>query len=400
MRFPSMFKTSTSPVVADFGAGSVKLLQITEGETPAIVAAHVLEIPDEARGSADRRFAFLAEELPGVLRHGGFHGRRVICSPASSHFIVQQTRIEAESPLSPDDQVRAEVAGRMECLPASVVARSFPVPSSERDRVALAVARDDVMRHVDLFRRSRFEVLDVQPDQVPMLRAFDHIHRREEDQRVVTMYVDAGWGSTKVAVARGVDLVFARMIHVGGRQFDEVAAAHWGCTTSEARSRRTREDQVAVPAAQTPSSEVLDQGPAMLRAGLAKAERTASDTSVAIDRRTGARCASLDPVEATSVQEELHEIHESIADELLMCSRFAQAVVGGPIDRLVMVGGEAQSRRFAGHLAQRIGVKSSVGDPIRRLLAATTEGAGMLDPAKEHPEWAIACGLCAIGMKA
>ena len=393
-----MFKQSTSPVVADFGAGSVKLLQITDGETPAIVAAHVLEIPDEARGSMDRRFAFLADELPTILRQGGFHGRRVICSPSSNHFIVQQTRIDPESPLSADDQVRAEVAGRMECLPASVVARSFPVPSSQCDRVALAVARDDVMRHVDLFRRHRFDVVDVQPDQIPMLRAFDHIHRRTEDQGVVTMYVDAGWGSTKVAVARGTELVFARMIHVGGRQFDEVAASHWGCTTAEARRRRVADEAVArvEPMAGTPS----DQGSAMLRAGIAKADRHAAEARTAVDRRAGTHCTSLDPVGTTSIQDELHEIHDSVADELLMCSRFAQAVVGGPIDRLVMVGGEAHSRRFAGHLAQRIGVKSSVGDPIRRLLAATPEGAGILDPGVEHPEWTVACGLCAIGLKA
>ena len=76
------------------------------------------------------------------------------------------------------------------------------------------------------------------------------------------------------------------------------------------------------------------------------------------------------------------------------------AAVGGPIDRMVMVGGESHSRRYASHLARRMGVKSSVGDPISRLLAATPEGAGVLDPAGEHPEWTIACGLCACGSEA
>jgi hypothetical protein len=47
-----------------------------------------------------------------------------------------------------------------------------------------------------------------------------------------------------------------------------------------------------------------------------------------------------------------------------------------------------------------MGVKSSVGDPIRRLLAATPEGAGVLVPAEEHPEWTVACGLCAIEVEA
>ncbi len=411
MRFRRMFTKTASPVVADFGASSVKLLQITGGETPAIVAAQSLEIPDEARGNTDRRFAFLADELPTVLRQGGFQGRRIICSPASSHFIVQQTRVDPESPLSADDQVRAEVAGRMNCLPGAVVARSFPIPGSDRDRVTLAIARDDVMRHVDLLKRCRFDLVGVQPDQFPMLRAFDHLHRRVEDRTVVTMYVDAGWGAIKVAVARGTDLVFARIIPIGGRQFDEIAASAWGCTASVARLRRVSEEREAIAAPRPTVSEepVSDQMSAILRAGIAKAvrddaqarEQAAVGTAVAADRRVGAASPSLAAVGSSGVvAAELAEVHESIAEELLMCARYSQAAIGSPIDRLVMVGGESHSRRFAGHLARRMGVKSSVGDPIRRLLAATPEGAGVLVPAEEHPEWTVACGLCAIEVEA
>jgi Tfp pilus assembly PilM family ATPase len=411
MRFRRMFTKTASPVVADFGASSVKLLQITGGETPAIVAAQSVEIPDEARGNTDRRFAFLAEELPSVLRQGGFQGRRIICSPASSHFIVQQTRIDPTSTLSADDQVRSEVASRMSCLPAAVVTRSFPIPGSERDRVTLAIARDDVMRHVDLMKRCRFDLVGVQPDQFPMLRAFDHLHRRAEDRTVITMYVDAGWGAIKVAVARGTDLVFARIIPIGGRQFDEIAAAAWGCTASAARIRRVAEEReaVAAPAPVAREESAPEQMSAILRAGLAKAardesqarERAAVGTVVANDRRQGGPSPSMSSVgSSATVAAELADVHESIAEELLMCARYSQAAIGSPIDRLVMVGGESHSRRFAGHLARRMGVKSSVGDPIRRLLAATPEGAGVLVPSEEHPEWTVACGLCAIEVEA
>ena len=409
MSFRRMFKRSATPVVADFGSCSVKLLQLSGGESPSIVSAQLLEIPDEARGSADRRFAFLADELPTVLRQGGFHGRRIVISPASSHFMVQQTRVESDGALSPDDQVRAEVAGRIGCAPSSVVARSFPIPGSDRDRVALAIAREEVMRHLELMKRCRFDVVGVQPDHIPLIRSFDHLHRRDDDRHVVTMYVDAGWGAVKVAVARGTRLVFARIIHIGGRQFDEIAASTWGCTTAEARSRRIIEesealDPVSPQASMTPAA--TEEMSPIMRAGLAKAEQDAARSrevraaTVEADRRTGDWNPSLSPVGSPEGHPDLAEVNDSIADELLMCGRYAQAAVGGQIDRMVMVGGESHSRRFAGHLARRMGVKSSVGDPIRRLLAATPEGAGPLDPAREHPEWAVACGLCACEVEA
>ncbi|MHC4792874.1 MAG: hypothetical protein GWP75_06930 [Planctomycetia bacterium] len=410
MRIRRMFSKTVSPVVADFGAASVKLLQVADGDAPSIVAAAELEIPDEARGNVDRRFAFLAEELPGVLRGHSFEGKRVICSPASSHFIVQQNRTDESSPLSADDQVAAEVAGRMNCLPKAVVARSFPIPGSERDRVVLAIARDDVMRHVDLFKRCRHDLVGVQPDQVPMLHAFDHLHRRDEDRSISTMYVDAGWGAVKVAVARGGQLVFARIIHVGGRQFDEIAATTWGCTTTDARGRRRRSEatNVAPKPIAGPETSGPGAGSVMLRAGMAKADadrnRTdaTQDPSVALteDRRTGEPSPTLAGVTTACPQPDFLEVHETIADELSMCARYAQASLGAPIDRMVMLGGESHSRRFAGHLARRLGIKTSVGDPVRRLLDHTPIGVGPLEPGREYPEWVVACGMCAMGAAA
>ena len=410
MRIRRIFSKTVSPVVADFGAASVKLLQVADGDVPSIVAAAEIDIPDEARGNVDRRFAFLAEELPGVLRQHAFEGKRVICSPASSHFIVQQTRIDESSPLGPDDQVAAEVAGRMNCLPKAVVARSFPIPRSERDRVVLAIARDDVMRHVDLFKRCRQDLVGVQPDQVPMIHAFDHLHRRDEDRSISTMYVDAGWGAVKVAVARGGELVFARIIHIGGRQFDEIAATTWGCTTSDARERRRRAETttVAPRPVDVPATADPGAGSVMLRAGMAKADADrgraeldeAEVVAITEDRRIGDSPPTLSGVMTACPQPDFIEVHETIADELSMCARYAQASLGGPIDRMVMLGGESHSRRFAGHLARRLGIKTSVGDPVRRLLDQTPTGVGPLEPGREHPEWVVACGLCAMGAAA
>ncbi|MDA1026923.1 MAG: hypothetical protein O3A19_10920 [Planctomycetota bacterium] len=411
MRIPRMFSKTVSPVVADFGASSVKLLQLTDEETPSIVAAAKIEIPDEARGNVDRRFAFLAEELPAALRKGGFEGKRAICSPASSHFIVQQTRIDESSPLSVDDQVSAEVAGRMNCLPKAVVARSFPTPGSDRDRVVLAIARDDVMRHVDLFKRCRIDLVGVHPDQIPMLHSFNHLHRRSEDRSISTMYVDAGWGAVKVAVARGTDLVFARIIQIGGRQFDEISAAAWGCTNAAARIRRIQEEEAQASPKPMQSTETTDHGQlgsVMLRVGMSKAgaesenprSRTESGMILAEDRRIAEESTSLAAVSTACPQPDFIEVHETVADELSMCARYAQASLGSPIDRIVMLGGESHSRRFAGHLARRMGIKTSVGDPIRRLFAGNADCIGPLDPSREHPEWVVACGLYAMGPKA
>src|SRR6185295_259479 len=56
------------------------------------------------------------------------------------------------------------------------------------------------------------------------LRAFDSITRREADQKVTSLYLDIGAGSTKVVVAHGRDMVFARSIELGGRHLGAAVA--------------------------------------------------------------------------------------------------------------------------------------------------------------------------------
>lgn len=410
MRFRRMFPTAATPIAVDFGASSVKLLQLSSGEAPAIIAAHEVQIPEEARTNIDRRFSFFTETLPGVLKSSGFKGRRVVCSPSSSHFTVQQVEVQSDGPISIDDQVRGEVAHRLGCAASAVVARSFQMPSSKgerSERVCLAIAREDVMRHVELFKRCRMDLVGVHPDHTAMLHGFQHLHRRTEDKDVVTMYVDAGWGSVKVVLGRGSDLVFARIVQVGGRHIDQTCAEAWNLSPIEARARRIKDETSNM---HRPSSVPTDMGAekssAILRAGLAKARAEDADASVAsiatmVDRRTKTGLDSLgqDVVEVPCL-DGYSEIYETIGDELSLCSRYAAAAIrGSSIHRLVFLGGECKSRSLASHLAQAVGVKASVGDPLSRFLAATPEGAGDIDSSCEHPEWAVACGLCAAPME-
>ena len=330
MRFRRMLSNSVGPIVADLGAGSIKLLQVSADEQPGVIAAHEVEFPQDVRGNLDRRFNFIAEALPEIIKHGGFKGRRVVCSPSSSHFTVQQVEVQNDGPVSIDDQIRGEVANRLGCSAGNVVARSFVVPSrrgDDRERVCLAIARDDVMRHVDLFKQCRLDLVGVQPDHIAMLNGFKHLHRRREDAEVVSMYVDVGWGSVKVVVGRGSELVFARIIQIGGRHLDQVGSEIWKVSPEDAHVRRRAEDeQEKVKPAQTPAAPVAIEGTAALRAGMARAhggDSAPTDTMLMPDRRVGGPSEVGPRVSEPASVCLFNEVYDSIADELSMCARYA-----------------------------------------------------------------------------
>lgn len=379
MGFRNMFNATTTPVAIDFGSATVSMLQLSLENTPEVVASHELVIPDDARNDHGHRFEFLADVLPRALSQGNFVGRRVVCAPPSSQFTVQQVQVQAGGPVSVHDQVCGEVAHRLGRPSGSIVARSYDMPSSSgrNERLCLAIARDDVMQYVDLCKTFKMDVVGVHADHTAILNAFKSVNRRLGDESFVTMYVDVGWSSVNVVLGQGQRMVLARIVHLGGRQIDLAAAEAWSVSPEEARARRWREEPAVVVAAEklVAVAAVHGNGPSEERRGDTRSPSLGSEVSI---------CESIPAV---------REIHETIADELSMCARFAQAAVAGnTIHRLVLLGGESRSGSLAARLSNAVGVEALVGDPIKRFEAQLPFADG--DAVSCRPQWAVACGLC------
>ncbi len=411
----SMFTSLASPIVADFGSASVKLLQVSSGDKPVVVAAAELVIPDELRGQAiDRRFEFFAQKLPQLLKDNGFKGKRVVCCPPSAQMLVQHMQLPTTD--TPIEMIKAQLQAQLSIDTSGVVVRSVAVTSSPNsqgkvEHIAFAIARDDVMRYVDLFKRMKIQVIAVHNEVQSLLYAFDHINRRETDVSVSTLYVDLGWGTTKVAIGHGRQLVFAKCIALGGRHFDQVVAQAFKCDLTTARARRLAED--LLPLRQAPAltqqqqQQSSDQGGlAILKAGMAQADSDARlennlhATSTVDDRRGGGRPRALgsDVPEAggpVKMTVDFTEQLESLADDLSMCTRYHAACFSGrAIDRVVFLGGEARQIGLCQYLAEALGLHAKSGDPLARLLGPATP-AGLPEPGEAHPAWAVACGLSA-----
>ncbi|MEP0763504.1 MAG: hypothetical protein HRF48_12290, partial [Chloroflexota bacterium] len=72
-------KTRYSPIAIDFGADSLKLLQVIPGDPPQMVAAASAAVPPQARTDPEARYAFLGQALRDLLKSQPFKGRRAIC---------------------------------------------------------------------------------------------------------------------------------------------------------------------------------------------------------------------------------------------------------------------------------------------------------------------------------
>ena len=420
----SMFSSNHSPIAIDFGTSSIKLLQITSGERPAITAIADIPVPESIQGDQQKLCAFVAEQLPNTLAKSKFRGKRCVISLPSAQTFIQHMQLPRAEGMKPADLIKMQLQSQMGCHPDSVVVRSAEVGDVHRDgqarleTICFAIANDTVMRFVDVLKRCKLAVAGVHTETLAMIRAFDHLNRRASDSEITTMYVDIGWGGIQVAIAHGKKLAFARHIQLGGRQFDQHIAQTLHCDMAAARAHRLALDgpkQDVKPATAAPV-----EGAALLNAA---AEASAADAApikpvdeaqpeveenperaaaaTLVERRIGLAPAeyrhTFEPDTSVTQAEgvDLTELLDTICDELSMCRRYHQGLFPNrTIDRAIFLGGEARQRWLCRYVVKTLKAPSQLGDPLARMNrenVGSSHGVVLEEP---QPGWAVACGLC------
>jgi len=409
----SMFSTHASPIAIDFGTSSVKLLQTGMGERPNIVAAAELPIPDAIRFEQGQLLPFFAAKLPGLLTAGRFKGRRAVVAVPSSQTFIQHMQLANIDGASRDDLIKGQLHRQMGCAPDSVVVRWVDVADVHRDGqarsevICFAIARDTVMRYVELLKKCRLNVVGVHTETLAMVRSFDHLHRRQSDVDITTLYVDLGWGGTSVAISHGKRVVFARWIQIGGRHFDQLIVAALRCDPAYARTHRlSLEGPVERADGPRPPALAAQEGPAVANAAASAAEAgeavAEAETLAATqtDRRMGMVpaefCTEVEPTDGPhkAANVDLTELLDTTADELSMCLRYHQGLFPDrSIDRTIFLGGEARQVWLCQHVVKSLRVPAQLGDPLARMSRDGTPATPGLKPDEPQPGWAVACGL-------
>jgi len=364
----SMFSAQASPIAIDFGSSSVKLLQISPGENPSIQAAVGLRVPDPIRLDRDARIAYFEKHLPRMFRKGGFRGRRVICSIPTTETLVQHMQVANVMGMDREESVREQLAAQRGLTPNNMVIRTYEVTEVHRDEqpmsevICFAISRDAVMQYVELLNKCKLEAIGVHSEIIGIVRAFDHLQPRPEEPSVSTLYVDIGWGSTKVAISHDAQIVFARCIQIGGQHLDKKMADRLGCDLASARAQRISEQVLATS---TPDASD-DQGGS---GGVATTEAVGGD--------------------------EVGEIARALAEELSMCARYHGSLFRGQkIDRMIFLGGEARNIALCQAVARELRLPAQLGDPLTRFGCKRSLRTPGLSLGQPQPGWAVVCGLC------
>lgn len=392
-------KTNYSPIAVDFGADSVKLLQVVNSDPPQLVAAAMAVLPDEARTNPGARHVFFANAIRDLLKKAPFRGRSAVCSIPAYQTLVQHIQIQRIEQEDFAAQIGLQLRQRLNVDASRMVIRHFEVAEVIRDNtpkqevICMAASRESVMQHMQTAQKAKLDVVGMHCEPVAILRAFEHLYRGDTSR--TTCFIDLGAATSKVIIAHGSQMVFAKTIHAAGDHFNRHRAKLDNLSFLEAREARIREAAVTEEVSTVAPTTVHETAPASKpadsagSAGLAMmAARIAAERGAAAPQPARAAEPNMSPA--------MQETLDCLVEELQLCVRYHQTIFPGRnIEKLVFLGGESRNTWLCQRIARSLRIGAQLGDPLARLVKlagpSVVEG---VDFRLSQPGWAVPMGLC------
>ncbi len=404
-------KGNVSPIAVDFGVASLKVLQINGDDPPKLECAAQLRTPDELLGDDTARLNFQLQGLGKLLRAGSFRGKRAVCSIPASRTFAHMFLAPAIG-ITPSESVRQQLVVTARLDPRQLILRDIEVGDVIRGDnkfkavLCIAMPRDVVMQHMEGMRRCKLDTVGVHSEHMALARSFEPITQREEDRDLHSLYVDLGYGRTKVILSRGVTPAVAKTVTIGGRDLDIVAARNTKISIAQARNAR-REGGAADPAfpGHWPDLYAGFAAAALLEADDNEAHMSdagAVGTATMEDRRTGAmpshHFAIPDTTDGTADTSESRpascEALRALTEEIGLALTYHQQLFPGQkLGRCVLVGGEARQPALCQHLAAALKLPFELANPMG---IVNHSGARCVEVSFDEPQpgWAVPLGLC------
>lgn len=381
-----MNKSRLTPIAIDFGVDTIKMLQLSSGETTQLIGAGALVVPENARKDSAARYTFLADAVKELVRQQPFKGRRVMCAIPAFQTFVNTFELACSEKDDIDQQVNLHLQTTAGMDPSKLVIRNQHVGSIIRDGVqrqrviCIAANRSVVMRYLEIAAAAKLEVVGMHSEPVCIGNLFSELYGdTQSDQSQATCFVDIGAASTKLVIICDKKILLARNIAVSGDELTRRHAREHSINFDEARLVRLREAEN--PLAANPFGVGQRQGQAAQSTGTAVMDEPES-TERGLVVSSGVRALS-------------DEVLDKLVDGIRMSVRYHNsACPNNTVQRIVLLGGEAHHQSIATSIAEHFGVSTFIADPLARVMRTPGLNPVNIDTKRAQPGWAVPLGLC------
>jgi type IV pilus assembly protein PilM len=375
----SWFAQPANPIGIDFGSDGLRMAQVEALTNPAavkgsptdfkLVAAARAEVPPYLRNDPSARFDFFARTVRELWAQGNFRGRRAVLSLPASMMSICHLRL----PRMEDDALKKalpwEARGKLPYDPSRALLRHMVAGDIYQDGeqrsevILMAAVRDSVNQFLDAAAKAKLDVVGMNVEPRALVDCFANVYRRKSDAETTCCFVDIGCCATRAVIARGGQILFGRIVQVGGDHFTRAVANALKLSVEDAKILRIKQCQ----------TEIALPGQALSQ-------------------------PSDDPApmpESARIEEACREPVAKLVEELALCRHYHEATFPNlPVGRLIFVGGEARQRGLCQQIARGLDLAAQVGDPLARMGRISDIGIESgIDRRLPQPDWAVAIGL-------
>lgn len=238
-----------TPIGLDIGSARLRLIQLErKADRWSVVAAATAALPADLPAQGEGRVKALAGIVRPLLADNPFKGRRVVSALPASAVTCKNLRI----PCMPRDELAAaiewEASDRLH-LPLETVELQHIDAGQVRqgddlrhEIILLAAPSALVHEHVNMLLASDLhpEAIDATPGALARCVA---IGSPQDEQTPAGVMLDVGYESSKIVMVRQGQVVFFKMIEIGGKHFDQVVSQQLNLSIADARELRHSRQQ-------------------------------------------------------------------------------------------------------------------------------------------------------------
>jgi type IV pilus assembly protein PilM len=421
----SWLKPGANPIGVDFGTDTLRMAQVelVSGDF-RLVAAASADVPPHIRHEPSARLEFFAQTSRELIASGGFRGRKVVLGLPAASMFIQHLRM---AKLDDDELKKAlpfEAAGKLPIDPTFALLRHVVAGDVYQDQepksevIVMAASRDLVNQLLVAAGKARLGVVGMNVEPKALIDCFAHVYRRKTDAELTNFFVDIGAAASRAVIVRGTQILFARVIPVGGDQFTRAVATAMKVSTEDAKVLRiklahvqqesqanAKSPKIELPAPGGSSADDDNSSFALLGAGLSAAGKQNCEKATRLSSSKssgGTALLEAPPTVARETASESQRVENAcreplarLVEELGLCRRYYESCFPSqPVDRLVFVGGESRQTWVCQGIAREMMLSAQLGDPMVRMGKTCEVGIESgIDCKQPQPAWAVAIGL-------
>ncbi|MHC5061962.1 MAG: pilus assembly protein PilM [Planctomycetota bacterium] len=343
------------PIGLDIGQDSIRMIQLaSSGEKAWLIAADETQLNTAVDADDTQKRDFVVSAIKTMLARSNFRGKDVVSSLSSDSLKIKSLRLDTADTEQIEDLMHKDIASQFGLDAESdeirymVAGSVYQGDEIKNEVIFLGTDKQSITEHISLLEEVGLSPVAIDAVPCALLRCFQDSFRRQEDQHLVSVFIDVGSSFTTVIISRGRQMAFAKQIPIGGRRLNEQVSSRLNIDYDEA---------------------------VLLRSKLRNADPETIEAST--------RQAVLDA---------MGQVIEELAKEISLCFKYyAVTFRGNRPTEAVFAGAEAYESILLETLKKHLDIEIKIAQPLRGFdLSDTHLGS---DANTSFCEWAVAVGL-------